>query len=160
VRKKVRFGPACVDIDRRLVPRKDLIHCPAVADSFLVERDLGLIRRLLLEVEECDGRSPIRGDQLAERVGSAGRTVNYHLKLAHDAGLIETAGRTPHYSSRDSDSVPDSVLVSCLTGKGHDFVAAVRDESRWRKFLKEKGPQLIGATLAAVLQSLATFLAA
>ena len=118
-----------------------------------MKRDLDLIRRVVLVVEKsCDGRKLLNGADIAGEAKSDERTVNYHLKLLHDEALIETKGE-PHYTSRHHDSVPDRVLVSGLTCHGHEFVEAARDDSRWKKFLKEQGPQMAGAALGAVIQS-------
>lgn len=117
-----------------------------------MKRNLELVRRILLEVEESGGKSPLNGKQLAELTGSDERTVNYHLKLLVEARWVESRGK-PHYSSRTSDAVPDMVLVSSLTAEGHRFIEAVGEPSRWKKFLARAGEKIFEATLTMVLQS-------
>lgn len=116
-----------------------------------MQRDLELLKSILLEVEKSDGKSPLNGKQLAERTAADERTVNYHLKLLVEAGWIETLGK-PHYTSRTSDAVPDLVLVSSLTNDGHNFVRAVGEPSRWKKFLAWAGDKVAGASLSTLAQ--------
>ncbi len=116
-----------------------------------MKRNLELLRGILLEVEKSDGRSPLNGKQLAEITEADERTVNYHLKLLVEAGWIEALGE-PHYASRTADSVPDLVLVSSLTNDGHNFVEAVGEPSRWKKFLAWAGDKVAGASLSTLAQ--------
>lgn len=123
-----------------------------------MKRDLDLIRRIVLVVEEsCDGRKLMNGAEIADETESDERIVNYHLKLLREADVVETAGGTPHYTSTRHDSVPDRVLVSGLTCHGHEFADAARDDSRWKEFLKEQGPKMAGAALGAVIQAVLGF---
>lgn len=123
-----------------------------------MKRDIDLLRRILLEVENSDGTSPLNGRRLAQLTGADERAVNYQLKLLVDAGWVESVGE-PHYTSRSSDAVPDLVLVSSLTNKGHDFLEAVGEPSRLQRFLAWAGEKLVGASLSTVLQQAVRFAA-
>lgn len=116
-----------------------------------MKRDLDLLRRILVAVEESDGTKPLSGDSLAGLVDSDTRSVNFHLKLLADARWIETVG-SPHYTSQTFDAVPDLVVVASLTNEGHAFLEAVGEPSRWNRFLLWAGEKVADAGLTTVLQ--------
>ncbi|WP_322978976.1 DUF2513 domain-containing protein [Pseudomonas sp. C11] len=91
-----------------------------------MKRDMGLIRLLLLKLEEIDqdGRSIyhfVEGDIQLE--GYSWDEIEYHYDLADEAGLVDMGG----------NGVMNGILFRRLTWAGHDFVDAVRDEEIWRK---------------------------
>lgn len=116
-----------------------------------MKRDLDLVRRLLVAVTESGGTKPLNGEALAALVDSDTRSVNFHLKLLHDAGWIETLGK-PHYTSQTFDAVPDMVLVASISHEGYAFLEAVGEPSRWKKFLLAAGGKVVDASLPGVLQ--------
>ena len=84
-----------------------------------VKRDMDLVRKILLDVEESDEwrHSAVTIEGLDDEM------VSYHVKLLHQAGLIEAVDKT-------------SLGTLCwhpttLTWDGHEFLDAARDESRW-----------------------------
>lgn len=113
-----------------------------------MKRDLDLIRKMLLAVEEApSGWAP---DLKFE--GFADAQVNYHAYLLIDAGLARGADVTTHGSEG-----PEAILQS-LTWEGHEFVEAARDETRWQKakgLVAEKGGGITLDVLKALLVSLA-----
>ena len=90
-----------------------------------MKRDMELIRKILVAVEdhpEPDGSVPLRFD------GYSDQEVSYHVKLLSDQGLIEAT---------DCRSLQDfSLKARSLTWGGHDFVEAIRDDTRWNKVKK------------------------
>lgn len=91
-----------------------------------MKRDMGLIRLLLLELEELDldGQSTYHYRSHDFQIdGYTWAQVNYHYDLAEEAGLV-FAGQ---------NSVSNGFLFRRLTWGGHDFVDAVRDEDIWNK---------------------------
>jgi len=95
-----------------------------------MKRDFELIRQLLLDIEgEKVDLSLFTEDQIL-----------YHKALLLEVGLAE--GPKPRYSSRKYSGIPDKVIIHKLTWEGHDFIDAIRDESRWQKakeWVKEAG---------------------
>ncbi len=84
-----------------------------------MKRDMDLVRKILLDVEESDEwrHSAVTIERLDDEM------VSYHVKLLHQAGLIEAVDKT-------------SLGTLCwhpttLTWDGHEFLDAARDESRW-----------------------------
>ena len=84
-----------------------------------MKRDMDLVRKILLDVEESDEwrHSAVAIEGLDDEM------VSYHVKLLHQAGLIEAVDKT-------------SLGTLCwhpttLTWDGHEFLDAARDESRW-----------------------------
>ena len=95
-----------------------------------MKRDFELVRNLLLNIE-------------GEKVDISSYTeeqILYHKALLLSRGLAE--GPEPRYSSRKYSGIPDKVIIHKLTWEGHDFIDAIRDESRWQKakeWVKEAG---------------------
>ena len=92
-----------------------------------MKRDMDLCRKILLSVEAREGTV---GPARVELEGYTEGEIGYHAKLLADQGLLEGQDNTHHYAPR------------CLTYKGHDFLEAARDDTRWKKAkaeITEKG---------------------
>jgi len=93
-----------------------------------MKRDFDLIRLLLLEVE---------GEEQVDISGYTQDQINYHKALLLKTDLAE--GPFPHYSDRggkNSDEIPDFVLVKRLTWKGHEFLDKIKSNTVWNKARK------------------------
>lgn len=106
-----------------------------------MKRDMELIRKLLIEIEN--------GNLRPEMDGVERNAVNYHLGLMKQRGLIEAI---VHYSKRGVEAmdVPDSVIVKSMTWEGHDFIEAISNDTKWTKvksFLAESGKDLTIETI-------------
>ena len=87
-----------------------------------MERDMDLVRKILLEVEKipCTG-----GFYRLELEGYSDQQISYHLFLLAEAGMVEIVD--------GSSKSGIQALVKRLTWEGHEFLDAARDETRWRK---------------------------
>jgi hypothetical protein len=98
-----------------------------------MKRDMNLIRQIALRVEEAPtGYAP--DDMTFD--GYTPEQVAYHAHLMLDAGLARGIDVT-HLRSTSP-----SVHLTSLTWKGHEFVEAARDDTRWRRtmrFIQDKG---------------------
>lgn len=90
-----------------------------------MKRDMDLVRRILLEVEER-GFEEVKANSF-EAEGYDTFTVAAHLQLLKEAGLLEAsilvlerAGAVEGYAQR-------------LTWEGHDYLDAVRNQEIWEK---------------------------
>jgi len=99
-----------------------------------MKRDIDLLKDILLAVEKKPtptGWMSLAFDDVADDV------VSYHVKLLHEANLIEAKD----LSTKDGfDWKPVA-----LTNDGHDFLDAAKDNTRWNKlkaWLKEKGADI------------------
>ena len=113
-----------------------------------MKRDMDLVRKILLEVEELPGPRPKLRELEIE--GCDEVQVQYHLKLMSDAGLIDT------YEAGDPGKL--KLLPQGLTWDGHDFLDAAREESRWRKAMasiKQKAGAVSFEVVKQVLVSIA-----
>ena len=90
-----------------------------------VERDMDLIRELLLQIAAFEGHS------LAE--------VTYHVNLLFEAGLVDGEPRS------------ELPMISRLTWKGHEVVDSIRDAGIWAN-VKERIKGLPGVTIAVVTE--------
>jgi hypothetical protein len=110
-----------------------------------VRRDLDLIRKLVLAVED---REPGEWLPQIEIDGYTPQQIGYHSYLVVDAGLARGTDL-----STVKDMLPNWQL-SHLTSAGHDFADAARNDSTWNqatRLVKDKGA---GFTLDVVKQVL------
>jgi len=108
-----------------------------------VKRDLDLIRRLLLDIEE-EGSDASRRAGWTEPGdnGQAPDTVHYHIQLMHDAGLIIA-----------DELVPGQWWPERITWAGHEFLDLARNEDLWHR-AKRAIETAAGAAPFQVLQEL------
>jgi hypothetical protein len=103
-----------------------------------MKRDMDLLRRILFDIEECEGTTGLSGGHLKIDIeGRSPEEVMYHIQLAHEAGLIEV---------RDVSNMSGIYMYPTrLTWLGHEFVDEARNETIWAKAKKlaaEKGGSL------------------
>jgi hypothetical protein len=111
-----------------------------------MKRNMELGRKILLKVEEKeDFSTPITPSV----VGFTKQEVVYHIKLLHQASLIEAQD----WSSDNGDNW----VVTSLTSIGHDFLDSARNETSWNKakeYISSKGSVLTFETLKIALSEL------
>jgi len=110
-----------------------------------VKRDLNLIRKLVLAVEDHpSGTTPdhIHID------GFTTEEIGYHSYLLVDAGLAKGVDVTTI-----SDTLPNWDILH-LTSAGHDFADAARSESTWNKATTIVKDKAGGITLDVMKQVL------
>lgn len=89
-----------------------------------MKRDMDLCREILLCVEAREGSV---GPEEVKIDGYTTDQIGYHAKLLADAGLLE---------GKSSTGVGQNVYrfkPRRLTWKGHEFLDAARDVSRWKQ---------------------------
>lgn len=109
-----------------------------------MERDMDLVRKILLEVERL---FPSDKFEIIEIENYDRSTINYHLTLLKGAGLIK-AEEIPIMNSQN-EFYPIE-----LTWEGHDFLDAARNDTIWKQakaFMKDKGMGLSFDVLKGVL---------
>lgn len=97
-----------------------------------MERDMDLIRLILLEIEKEYRSTPLYGLKVE---GYDMETIAYQCELLYQHGLISD------YGSQYGDDTITDFAVGHLTWEGHDYLDKIRDNSRWgkiKKVLKEK----------------------
>jgi hypothetical protein len=111
-----------------------------------MKRDLQLIRKILLEIEDkSDGHSIVSLPETRKEYTND--QIQYHLKLLSDAGYIE---------AKDASASNDLVIFPItLTWEGHEFIDEARDEKIWNKVLSEAG-KLTESIALPVLRELLT----
>ena len=94
-----------------------------------MKRDMELIRKMLLEVE--DKHDPQDNSRLAQSFiftsegGYSGSEVNYNLSLLIVAGLV----KGKHLETIDGELM---VFIEGLTWDGHDFLDSIRQDVVWQ----------------------------
>ncbi|WP_236197424.1 DUF2513 domain-containing protein [Pseudomonas glycinae] len=91
-----------------------------------MKRDLDLVRKILMyyEDKEMDGM-----DRAIEVEGYSESSINYHLLLMDEAGLL----RCERSVSSCTPSRVIKVYPFSLTWKGHEFLSSAKNESLWGK---------------------------
>ncbi|WP_448649413.1 DUF2513 domain-containing protein [Pseudomonas corrugata] len=91
-----------------------------------MKRDLDLVRKILMyyEDKEMDGM-----DRTIELEGYGESSINYHLLLMDEAGLL----RCERSVSSSTPSRVIKVYPFSLTWKGHEFLSSAKNESLWGK---------------------------
>ena len=93
-----------------------------------MKRDMDLVRKLLAYFEDkADDQHVLTSTIALEGYAADPLMIDYHLILLYEAGFI--AGEP----SRTNTGRVISVLPFRLTWEGHEFLAAARDESVWKK---------------------------
>ncbi len=108
-----------------------------------MKRDMDLVRDILLAIE--DNPEPFGHNDLKIE-GRSNEEVAYHIKLLWQAELIEA------YDVSSNSGF--SWKAMSLTWKGHEFIEAARNNSRWqdaKKYILEKGGSITFDILKAVL---------
>jgi hypothetical protein len=134
--------PSPANIGRK--PVEDLPAAATINLQGIMQRDMDLIRQILLKIEEQPGGfAPGK----LEIEGYTGEEIGYHVWLLDNAGLLKGVDVTSHGSP-----APKAIPIN-LTWDGHDFIAAARSESVWSQ---AKGQALkVGGTLSlAVMKQL------
>jgi hypothetical protein len=89
-----------------------------------MKRDFDLIRKILTEVESQEAFRHFHG---FEYEGYSVNTVNEHIELLIEAGLIEG------YVTRFADGETGHNSIRRLTWAGHDFLESMRDDTIWKR---------------------------
>jgi hypothetical protein len=105
-----------------------------------MKRDLDLVRRILLHLEE--GESSPSGWGAFVEDGYDFAAIHYHVRLLHEAGLIEA-----------DEIVPGQWWPERMTWAGHEFLDAARNEELWRE-AKRKVEKSTGSAPFLVFQEL------
>lgn len=108
-----------------------------------MKRDMDLVRKILFCIEDFSTADEWLPVEIPEYNNSV---ISYHLKLLNEAGLIEAINLS------DSDGI--DWRAGSLTWKGHEFLEAARNNSRWqsaKKLIIEKGGSLTFEILKLVL---------
>jgi hypothetical protein len=115
----------------------------AVSAEPIVQRDMDLIRQLLLDIEGEDAFDgtphPYQIPTQIAAQGHSARVVGYHLQILFDAGLV--LGNTP------AVGMP---VVRRLTWHGHEFIDNIKSDDIWSR-TKARVSGLPGAALSVVV---------
>ena len=105
-----------------------------------MERDLNLVRELMLIIESNDGRKELDIPEDWDREVTA-----YHLKILDQVGYVKN-------NTKWADNKPMWMLAS-LTWDGHEFLDSIKNDNIWEKIkkgIKEKGLELGSVPLSVV----------
>jgi hypothetical protein len=110
-----------------------------------------LIRKIMLDVE---GSGNLQGNVEGYHMD----VLNYHKALLIEAGLLE--GKSAMPLSLMPTDIPQAVIIKGITWQGHDFLEAVRADTKWHKikgFLADAGKDLTIETIKIAAKQLFGF---
>jgi hypothetical protein len=85
-----------------------------------MKRDLDLVRRILLDIEERGDGAQTSGWAAFVEDGYTVEAIQYHVQLLNDAGLIQA-----------DELVPGQWWPERMTWAGHEFLDAARNDKLW-----------------------------
>lgn len=86
-----------------------------------MQRDMDLVREILRYIENHTDM----GNNPMEIPGYTEEQISYHVKIMHQAGLIEAIDFSSHNG--------ESWAPRCLTWEGHEFLDNANNEKAWNK---------------------------
>lgn len=115
-----------------------------------MKRDFDLIRRILIDLEnEPEAAARLFPQSFPEWPSE---TVNYHIWLLMQSGLV--SGVCNHEQPRAGFNC----YAVCLTWQGHEFLAAVRDDTAWRKLRQTLADKSVDLSFEALKAAAALLL--
>lgn len=108
-----------------------------------MKRDFNLVRSILLFTESCPNWFSDKDIQID---GYSSKEISYHLAIMMEEKLLFGKTTVLH----NGDTISDVVR---MTWKGHDFLDACRDNTRWAR-ASEIFAQVNGVTFDIVKQTL------
>lgn len=96
-----------------------------------VQRDMELIRRIVLAVQAKDDAVPRR----VHVDGVEDWILARHVELLFDAGMLDGTKSAPTFGGG-----PPAVFVRDLSSAGHDFAATLANETVWGQLKQKVGP--------------------
>ena len=105
-----------------------------------MKRDLELIRKILIEIEN---KTSVSGWIVPELNGYAQDQIHYHIYLLGQANLIEVQ----NISSKESVG---AFAAKNLTWAGHEFLNATRNDTLWQKIKSSLGRQISEVTFDVI----------
>lgn len=111
-----------------------------------MKRDMDLVRRLLLYLEDTVDYRPLRSSDIAIG-GYSDAQIGYHLGILADGGLIDVI------DTNSMDSKTFSCFVRGITWQGHEFLDSVRDDGVWSQTREKLQP--FGSASLEIVKSVA-----
>ncbi|UJW87958.1 DUF2513 domain-containing protein [Devosia sp. SL43] len=111
-----------------------------------MKRDMDVIRKIMLAVQARTDIDP----RLLKVDGLDDFTVGYHVALLHDVGLIVGP------STQTYDTPYKQVLVKDLSWEGHDFVAAMANDTVWGKLKQSLSPSDLASLPLKIIKDVGT----
>jgi len=111
----------------------------------LMTRDMELIRRIILAIKERKTADP----QVLEMPDVDPAVLTRHLEMLDQAGFIDAEKSVPFEKHR-----PITFMVKDLTWQGHDFAAAIENDTVWSTIKEKLSPKELMTVPLSVLTSL------
>ena len=111
-----------------------------------MKRDMELVRKILIAIEESNctmGFITLNFDNYSDE------QISYHVKLLRENGLIEAV------DASSTDGI--AWMPTGLTWEGHDYIEAIKDDTRWqkvKKWISDNGKLITIETIKQGVQAL------
>lgn len=111
-----------------------------------MKRDLDLIRKILLAVEDTPYGELVYVEDLIEKFNNLYdfSTISYQIGLLEDTYFIE-CDRIPRMGS-----MVDGFIIYRLTSNGHNYLDSIRDDEIYKETKNKFGKFLSSATLETI----------
>lgn len=113
-----------------------------------MKRDLDLIRKILLKIEDYSGQLPIFPEYFSDLCDDQ-NVIDLHLNLLADSDFIE------YYDSTTIGHCYKQYHIIRMTSAGYDYLDSIRDDTIW-KTTKEKLAKVGGSATLDIVKDLAT----
>ena len=101
-----------------------------------MKRDMDLVRKLLIRIEEDWGYEYLGHEGGITIEGYSHPAIHYHLGIMIEAGLIASY-TFPEGLPQTSFSTYIEYLPEIITWEGHEFLEGIRKEETWETIKKE-----------------------
>lgn len=118
----------------------------------MMARDMNIIRKICLEIQSRTDTKPqaVRVDGVDEE------TLLRHLEMMYKAGLLEAT--EVHYCTSNASGLPRKLDVRDLSWDGHDFAAAIKNDSVWSRMTTALSPSDLAGLPLSVVKDIAVAL--
>lgn len=103
-----------------------------------MERDMDLVRSILMEVE--DAEQYISAEGMSDRLDAGVDEVQYHVEIMIDGGLLEGE------ITKNSAGGNLAAVVQRMSWEGHEFLDATRTPDIWEDAKKAFSKKSVGMT--------------
>lgn len=121
-----------------------------------MKRDMDLVRKILITLEDDDWYLSFSAGNLPKIEDYREMQIEYHMRIMAQAGLLHVESYAIESGSPDH---PLAIKSYSLSWEGHEFLAAARNDTFWKRAKVEMG-KVLGGTERFMLPVLTQLLTA
>ena len=121
-----------------------------------MKRDMDLVRKILITLEDDDWYLSFSAGNLPKIEDYREKQIEYHMRIMAQAGLLHVES---YAIESGSSADPITIKSYSLSWEGHEFLAAARNDTFWKRAKVEMG-KVLGGTERFMLPVLTQLLTA